>query len=217
MRIISRTIDYYDSCQNYRDEFIFHRKQKRKLLENLKSEDLKSLLYFEYTNWKEKKGLIACRILGFCGKYYIVWMDHDKNRCYYDLTDISEKINFYETGYGKYKHARKFDPIYNWKRVYSQYAENFESLIQENYFLKYRVPCFTIGYEDQIGYVLILNPDLKDFHFQEIFDPYSACQEIEMFLRNDLVHDSTDKVKVDEKHRMESRFDRWSFKKLPWK
>ena len=64
---------------------------------------------------------------------------------------------------------------------------------------------------------LIINPRLAEFNFVSVIDPYSATQELSMFIGNDLARDiqpvmpvGSDKVIAESKG-----FDKWSFRKPP--
>lgn len=66
--------------------------------------------------------------------------------------------------------------------------------------------------------ILIKNPILRDFGFNRIVDPYTATQEIEMYLGK-IAANNTPKMPVgSDKVIAESKgYDEWSFRKMPTK
>ena len=66
---------------------------------------------------------------------------------------------------------------------------------------------------------LVKNPTLMDYQFYKVFDPYSAYQEISMFLGNQLCNTKEAEVPVgDDIVLAESKgYDKWSFRKEPSK
>ena len=82
---------------------------------------------------------------------------------------------------------------------------------------KFPVKLTKQGYRESRG-ILIKNPILKDFNFNKIVDPFTAAQEIEMYLGR-LSFDNTPIMPVgDDKVLAASKgFDKWSFRKLPTK
>lgn len=67
-------------------------------------------------------------------------------------------------------------------------------------------------------WVLIKNPILADFGMQKLFDPYTAMQEIEMFLGRLSINETPQMPVGSDKVIAESKgFDEWSFRKMPTK
>ena len=66
--------------------------------------------------------------------------------------------------------------------------------------------------------ILTVNPILSQLGFVKVVDPYTACQEIEMYLGR-LAHPEDPAMPVgNDKTIAESKgYDRWSFRKMPWK
>ena len=65
---------------------------------------------------------------------------------------------------------------------------------------------------------MTLNPCLKNYGFQKIFDSYAAFQEISMFLGGVLGSEAAPMVQIEDKYIKEGHgFDEWSFKTLPTK
>lgn len=88
---------------------------------------------------------------------------------------------------------QQFNDIYNPLRF--GLSGNEKLLDPKDLFLKYRVPYFAIHAVERFAankrefpYKIVLNPCLKDYMFYRVFDAYSAFQEIEMFLNNQIVN-----------------------------
>ena len=90
----------------------------------------------------------------------------------------------------------------------------------EKFFLEYKTPIFAIV-SDKIRYKnekcnIIINPCLKDFDFMKIIDPFTAFQEIYMFLSGILVKKEKPIPEMDDETMRDAKgFDKWSFKRPP--
>lgn len=122
-----------------------------------------------------------------------------------------------------------------WKRTQkplrNQFEEFFEALGQpapaavQDVFQKYRVPIFLLDYENyknvdgkSLPHPLILNPCLKDCEFHRRLDPYSAYQEVAMFVTNIAQPEPHVPVPSDKDMVEIKGFDKkWSFRKEPTK
>ena len=91
-------------------------------------------------------------------------------------------------------------------------------------FIDFHTPIFAYQYVDikdisnhKKGRYLYKDPILKNCGFQSIVDPFTAYQEIDMFLGNDLAgqHDPIMPVGGDLIVRDSKGFDEWSFKTVP--
>ena len=71
----------------------------------------------------------------------------------------------------------------------------------------------TWGHFNNRNNEFIINPNLSNLKFQTKFEPYSAFQEIEMFISGVLGIDNKNTIEIDDKYRIESHgFDNWSFR-----
>jgi hypothetical protein len=62
--------------------------------------------------------------------------------------------------------------------------------------------------------MMIVNPNMGDYHIQSLIDPYKAHQDIEMFLTNNLASERDTPLKLsDTDMRNKKGFDKFSFKK----
>lgn len=61
---------------------------------------------------------------------------------------------------------------------------------------------------------LILNPNLSELRFQQVMDPYTAFQEIDMYLSGVLGQSANPMVAISDQDRIAKHgFDKWSFRK----
>jgi len=81
-------------------------------------------------------------------------------------------------------------------------------------FAKHKVPVWQIGMLNSYDHRLVLNPCLKALDFQTVIDPYTAFQEIMMYISGVLGTPSNPMVAVSEKTKVAKHgFDKWSFRK----
>lgn len=179
MRIISKFKDYYDGIQHtiFDKETLYLREKK------------------EIGRVKEPKWCTGSRseydlkygYIGFCGKLilYCHWMNKygtdeflysaDKVHEYAESHLENEDYDYYFTG-GKYKWSRPYKlevekTFADWSRPGNDY---------HNDFIKYKTPIFMVTIPNR--YHVVINPCLSDYNFQRVFDPYTAFQEIYMYL-----------------------------------
>ncbi len=66
------------------------------------------------------------------------------------------------------------------------------------------------------GIYVVVNPLLKEFSFQRVMDPYTAYQELEMYVGSNLVKQMDPNVHVSDVIKAESHgFNKWSFRTPP--
>jgi len=127
-----------------------------------------------------------CNIIGFCGKIYRIYYNFKKGT--YQWEKPPKKSGSY---------ALEFNPLKD--EIYTGFFE--------------RAPIFMIkGHNVQNEQLLILNPNLSKLHFQKIFDPIQAYQQLSMYLGQHVkepdVPNPPDKIMVEIKG-----FDKHSFRK----
>ena len=171
-------------------------------------------------------------ILGFCGKLYYGYrysktLDKLNLVEYYQPEQIDKKE--LQSKNWKYPvHANR--TRFHWAIFGKTISEVFDKNEIESYFVRYNTPCFVIDgfvsspegkpttYLDKDCYSvdgILVNPELSKYEFAKIVDPYTACQEIDMYLGNVLVQDqSGDMSKISDEDLRDSKgFDKMSFKK----
>lgn len=178
--------------------------------------------------------------IGFCGKIYLgfrfTWddsrtgMDEPVIRHAYTVEDITKILKEYDKAH-KTTNAAHFvkdrdmnqsgwSDRFNFnKRSVAEYLKRYATPEHVKFFVDLNTPVFVV-LTDSNGYArLEVNPVLKDYDFQKVMDPYTAYQEIEMFMGGVLA--TLDEINVpgvgDEDLKVGKGFDEWSFKTMPTK
>jgi len=199
MRLHSDFHDYYDHAIGYGvDEKVHYNRYQKAVSINLKSEMNRP--------FHRNSG-----ILGFCGSYFPFIELHRYDR------------NFQEEEWGEFKvvdtrYAFSEDEYNATEREWSDFSDDFPSYFatsdvkirqffldwklssDENY-LAHKVPMWTARFyaENPNG---VLNPRLADYGFEKIKEPFSAFQEISMYLANILI-EQKEIASIEDKYRIE--------------
>jgi hypothetical protein len=198
MKIISNFKDYYDSI-NYPgdDTLLFKRIETEEIIDtsNIKKLDpiILSQAYYcciGHRGKYEMTGYCDIDIIGFCGSFYVRHPINTK----FEKPDI--KIEHTISKFEDYVKSIKPETSKFW---FINKYERFTNIRNyfKNTFIDKNVVYFRISnYKSTRNYLNITYhfKNLKDIRFQRIFDPYTAFQEIEMFLGNYL---NTNKEIVD--------------------
>lgn len=234
MRLISGFTDYYDGALKYFAEdkvntYVRNREEIRNFARPLDySRDYTSNHYKWPTNLHR-----IMRVIGFCGKIYPVliveYVVPDNENPYFNKTVIEycytpeEAIESELRAVERDKNTRVYNPTKHsdWDGIWKDLSNRKDYL---EVFQLHKTPCFAVDYLDwspdyPSSWALIINPTLKDYKFQKVFDAYIAMQELEMFIGNALVQDTQVKVPVgsDEIIAQSKGFDKYSFRKSPSK
>lgn len=218
MRIISPFKDYYDCIQAYGYS------PEPKYIRNIIRENIDSFSFIGNTNIG---GLTAEKlIVGFCGNVYPAlafyeWQIYNQKHKYTYFYDYDKAVAYIKSRLS-YKKIADLEKIPSWRRV-----ESFKSL--DRFFkLEYNIdikgyltklflnsphPIFTVSRFDYTKDILTWNDNLGQINFQQVFDNYSAFQEIERYLSNiafpnPVIPDVSDKDMIVAKG-----FDKFSFRK----
>lgn len=223
MKIISDRKDYYDCIQAYGQDrtLVYLRKPEEVYLERGEW-PFPSM----YNPWWFSNTDITQHIIGFCGKIYPML----EIRGYIRDTPLGEKcftIEEIDAFVEKYASKRQKD-AYNsrgsrWWRGYGKRRAEFVKLFedckkkQESYaemFQEKHCPIFvatTCGAKSKIVYNALLRP----YNFVRIFDPYTAFQEISMFMGSMAMPEKEMPIISDELKIYSRGFDKWSFRREP--
>jgi hypothetical protein len=215
MLIVSDFHDYYDPIASLgmEKECPYHRKEST--IELGRGLDTPAICtkHFNYQ--------IHYRIIGFCGKIYPlvlvekIWSDTLKETTFfYEEEKLSRYLEQENV------HIRRYISI--WRRNYSaEYTNGLKNHFNPKnwdhflpYFQQYKTPVFMVGPKE-----LTLNNSLKKFKFQQVKDPYTAFQEIYMYLSGVLGVEVKPTVKISDKDMAESKGHggEYSFRKPPGK
>jgi len=224
MRIISKFFDYYDKAvpPQYDDDLVYVRETKEfNIPYGKKSNELFSLLEMmpRFPNYS----FISSGIIAFCGKIYPYYFCQDKY--YYSVLSLKEalpKLMESAEGYDLsfLKELNSFlNPTIKKSRYWrsylnKEYDEIIGKTISDDLFREHNSPIISAKrfWDHQL---LIINDRLNQYHFMSQVDPYTAYQEISMFIGNNLVKQIDPSVNFsDELKRDIHGFDKWSFRKI---
>lgn len=247
MRIISKFDDYYDPIQRmgFDPSLIYHRRTE-KIEINLadvrwhrhtidkQSTRFRELMNDEYDSnefdkpsvWhmshliqrgfnniqKTERRLrslevedVYAHIIGFCGRFFVFhelsFLHHEKSYMVYGPDD-------------RFIRALKKDD-----RRTVIVGEVSDLFLGNEVFLEYDCPIFHIMTTGRYGNKadLVLNPKLDALGFQKIVDPFTAYQELSMFLGSVLVKEQNPDQVSDRSMARAKGFDDWSFRRPPTK
>lgn len=224
MKIISKYKDYYDSVQGvmYDSEIKYIRKSECHTLEDIRLPGMNHRTFSEL------------EFIGFCGKIYPLIKFTNLS---YESNDIiiskhkwfKRTIDAIADTYIDYDivenlHActdkRQYENTQRYKRRLNRYnlsIENFyKNLERLNLFEKYQTPIFLINSQSNET-ILDTGPLLKDYNFQSIMDPYTAYQELVMWIGNLAVNEYPPQITDNIVMRDKKGFNKWSFKTRPTK
>lgn len=201
MRIVSKFTDFYDHAMAFgvESDLIYVRKTENVIIPYKEQNHATIGPYNDTLNY-----------IGFAGKIYPF---------VYYCTSRGQRKYFYL--YKEWKNARGTGQVKNWiKRTFEEYRK---SSIQRDYdkwqngisqkepsVAKWfdKAPVF-VYYKDEV----VLNPCLRPLEFFRIFDPYTAYQELFMYLSN-LARPLKPIPEIDDKTMAEAKgFNKFSFRK----
>jgi len=245
MYIISKYRDYYDGAVGMGiDKTIVY---ERKLIsmpipnhikEKISERDMwRSLFTHTYGYGQIPKGKYNTYliVIGFCGKLYpaIKTEKHvDKPMCYpsNSIWNIMYGVDEIKTFLDKHQEKNKY---FRNDKTDTQHFEDYLNRIKNVDVLEihreFNSPIFawgnppvnelSHGFERDHGDDFYINPILKDYSFAKVFDPYTAFQEIQMFISGVLpVGDDVEQPPATEKQKVgQHGMDKWSFRKPPEK
>lgn len=228
--------DYYDCIQKVviDSDDLWIRKPVKK--DELK-EKIKVPCFYFYRGEYTDRTKIAGKTIGFCGKIYPVldfsYTENEKQHHHfcYNEEDVHKFIKFrykekfvkeYEKPVSKKKYAFNKDyfnyhPTLKTKRDVCLFFEEYKKIQNkfENVFTDNKCPVFLVEYEQQVKKITYNCDNLKDFEFYRVFDPFTAYQEIAMFMSR-FARPIREAPKIDDEIMSEIKgFDKWSFRKMP--
>ena len=175
-----------------------------------------------------------CIILGFCGKLYCCMVHHRSDFGHSPANQLHSthiSFNSYVNEYNKSGNKDKL--VLNKENFWSSSTPFTENGINDwnkkfnnqkyldKLFIEFNSPIFivkptnsSVVFNDKSkGYNLIVNPCLADYKIQKLFDPYTAHQEVDMYLNNVLLNiENSNIIRTDELIRDSKGFNEWSFR-----
>jgi len=183
-------------------------------------------------------------LIGFCGKWY-PYIDfssdyektaHETAFNAYDVLQFLQSPehfkkemveNFLEVEkkrtkfYGKVQRRKtKYRLHFTFDDLDDFFKKNHIIEKELDFFFRHRCPIFIIESLDKrrIEYNLILHPNLFKRNFQREIDPYTAFQELSMFISGRLGVGEPVTVNISNEAMIEKKgFDKWSFRTMPTK
>ena len=228
MRITSPFHDYYDSGLALgQDQTLLYVRTPMEVEEfNFTSASWKPHFRDERDNKKGFKEIIT-HIVGFCDKIYPIleiatWKD-DKKHFFIKLEEIDKFVqeNYRERelddfhAHGRYSWYRRH-PYWPWNQNHGCLAKFFELIGEvkdcKKTLQKHKCPLFvaTCTYDKR---KTVYNGRLKDVQFFRYLDPYTAFQEIYMWLSNQAVPQKEIPVPSDKDMVGIKGFDKFNFRK----
>jgi len=243
MKIIDKRNDYYDHACQYSPEPLWVRKERSVTLDNTKKSELsknqQNIINHAYDSipntWDSyhHDRHIKKYMLGYCGTlvpfYVIEYYDKSHNKdVKKSFTNIDKLIKLWNKEYSKkYDHTMKMSSgrryYYNPFMRYGFSDSGLSNWSNEHnvdknltdIFIALKSPIFIVGRKGfgNIKPELFVNPNLREYSLQNVINAFTAYQDIERYLGNDLVMcnqiipDFGDELKRDA-HGM----DEWSFK-----
>lgn len=224
MRIISKTKDYYDCVMSCAQDqsLLYVREEEEEVFS-----DIAPPLPRAY-------GLSGCEMLiGFCGRLYpLVEFDNEdytkRIQCY-NLAEVDAymdtKPKWHQGFYYSHdkernwraarRHGVWMGPLRgNFKRMFDELEKRKDDYQQV--FLDKRCPIFVLLHGSRND-TIRWNASLREFDFMRIKDPYTAFQEIAMFMGN-LAEPRKPIPAISDELKAESKgFDQFSFRQPPKK
>lgn len=221
MLIISDFHDYYDSvsslgidkqCPYQRKEISFDHNLPREKRPHTGS------VYYS----KKHRFEVSYRLIGFCGNIY-PFVIVQKSRYGVETSKIKDFFFYSESDLMDFLKNEAVKPKQSSWRWYTDYTldsikgmgyffdrNTWKDLV--GYFQKHKVPIFLLGSKHSI-----LNPTLKKFGFQQVKDPFTAYQDVYMFISGVLGVETKPTVKISDKDMAESKGHggKYSFRKTP--
>ena len=100
---------------------------------------------------------------------------------------------------------------YGWNKTKDEFFDKQTWSKYKNLFIDKKVPLFALTNEK-----IILNANLKDYRFAKIKDPFTAFQDIMMYISGVLGVGEPEMVEISNNDMRDKKgFDDWSFKKHP--
>lgn len=179
--------------------------------------------------WGREVEFLFQAVVGFAGHLYPL-IFHTLSKVVPDLDNDSTFMYDAEACKAflddKFPETREYDnnKKYRWHWGFDLSDESLEEFFQpekhkrfQRFFLEHKVPIFVVR-KTWTGMVIETNPMLKEYKFQKVKDPYTAMQEVHMYLSGVIGMADRDMAEVGNDDRIKQRgFDKWSFRKEPTK
>ena len=230
MRIISEYRDYYDAIQaTGQDQTLLYLRQLE--MQELKKWPFPVLGHHRYWQWWSRlpSPFLRQYVVGFCGKIYPVVLfggTPEHNIYCHTIEDVDAFVegHYKEKAVEEYRHPLKKTYHHrHWdaghaRKVFEKWFEEmkakqnaFVSIFEQHKCPVFIADCHTGRHGDEK--CIMYNGCLKDLEFYRVFDPFSAFQEIAMFLGGMAMPLKPIPHLSDEIIAASKGFDKYSFRK----
>lgn len=221
MLIVSKFHDYYDTALSTGVDktIVYERKEWRlKIPDFFRTKDTYTKRFvFSYYG----KESLNFNIIGFCGKLYPLLTYKEDLWCGDKITNF---YNFHDFENFLIEKKVKISGGENYF-VYENVEKRWNKLIEfcnkdhEKFFLDNKIVCFVTDNSDYRNPVLRINCCLKKYDFVKVKDPYTAFQDIMMYISGVLGTPNRPMIEIEDVVRLEAHgFDKKiSFRKAPTK
>jgi len=241
MRIVSKFNDYYDIGLSFGidSKRIYVRNSREVNKKDYNFSEIidvyERMFNFYYYDYRIKRGAVA-----FCGKVYPFYTISDFEYDCSKLSTCNFKYYFYSYKsfeafvnksklfknqknrskyFGKETVREKLLKLEKYHKTYKSVISKHEfdisyigKRISDDVFIQTEAPIILIY--DKSKSKIILNPILRDLNFASIIDPYTAFQELSMFIGSNLVKQVDPSENFSDNMKRDiAGFDEWSFRK----
>lgn len=227
MRIISPFNDYYDCVQSQGQDLdlTYIREPKR---DNFKGRAFPFPICVSATRFRSAIVVVE-RIIGFCGKIYPALRLQDfgigggaATICYkLDDVDAFVRAHCKKREWVEYFKKQKWHSRTK-RQAFECFFEECE-VAQDQFgdiFRDNRAPIFVAKFSGSLWekHAITYNASLRELEFYRVFDPFTAFQEIAMYLGGVLGKPTKPIPEADDRDLADAKgFDNWSFRKPPTK
>lgn len=218
MRIVSDFRDYYDAVQATGQDrsLVYIRKKKEEDSFRL------AATFGNYRSWQSECITVSQYIVGYCGQVYPalkLTADNGAEKFCYNLKGVDDFVqaNFREKQIEDYRQKGRGKGYWPWwlrRHDFERVFQKWEDAKGKygDYFRDNHAPVFVVK-----GKRVTYNGCLKEVEFFRVKDPYTAFQDISMYLGGLAAPEKPIPQVSDEVMAEIKGFDKWSFRKEPRK
>jgi hypothetical protein len=226
MKIIAKYKDYYDIGQRSFDDTILYVRVPERIMSSNDPSDyanFSDLIGHAFTYRDSTRGrLIEITIhtvtIIFCGKVYpsvemSTYGVSDADGYHYSFDSLEAALAKFGLDFKTISRTSFPRNLNSIKEYFSNNQNVHSDLCAE-----YKSPIVTIT-NGRYNHVSVTKNDiLSQYQFFKVLDPYSAFQELEMFLGGIMAPENKKMIEISDRYKIEEHgFDKWSFKKAPTK
>jgi hypothetical protein len=208
MRIVSHFRDYYDGVQRMGADRSLVYVRNRKVVADRNVPALTGDIKFERFHDEWSRVRIESVTIGFCGRFHLLFgvVGDGSSRYHCALQGAVDDVVALADTKGKQRKLREWLEQYVRSRfLYGGLADLRVALWQEAHagrndepFVRLQAPIFVARRDGGCSHSVTINDRLGQFGFQRKLDPYSAYQEIAMYLAGPLANQQDPPQDIDD-------------------